>query len=492
MSAGLPRARLPLTPAEAAPAPAPWPVGVLAAACAVGLGVVLPVLLARAAGAGTVRLLFPVYALAIGAVLASRRPALYPAFCIGLFAFAPFLRRLIDYEAGWVAFNPVLLAPYVALLPTAASLARRMLLPGRQAGWAFAAISACAFYGMVLALLQGLIVQGLYEPLRWVLPVGLCAFIAEHARESEATHRAVVGALAAVVPIVALYGIAQYVSPPVWDVFWMQNLGVGTGSFGQPEAFKIRPFGTLNSPGSLGLFLAAAVVVLAGAGRFLAASAGSALLVLSVVRAGWLAAAVGLVVLLLRTSPRRKVSLACAVLALAFAASAGLGAMQLGPEVFDGVSSRLDSLSNLGADDSAGERLQTYRAFFDRLADAPLGEGFGANDSLAAAVSKQNRVTLDSGILDVFLTFGVVGGTVWFLAVGFLIRSAWREVPRSRDMLAGHLGAVAGLVSAFPLGTTAIGEVGILGWVGLGLLLAGAGRADPAAQVPAHVRSGPR
>ena len=72
----------------------------------------------------------------------------------------------------------------------------------RWAGWAFAAIAACAFYGTVLALLQGQIVQGFYEPLRWVLPVGLCAFIAEHAREADDTQRAVVGALAAVVPIV--------------------------------------------------------------------------------------------------------------------------------------------------------------------------------------------------------------------------------------------------------------------------------------------------
>ncbi len=60
----------------------------------------------------------------------------------------------------------------------------------------------------------------------------------------------------------ALYGIAQFVLLPEWDAQWMRNvIELGLDSIGQPEPFAVRVFSTMNSPGSFGIMLMAAIIV---------------------------------------------------------------------------------------------------------------------------------------------------------------------------------------------------------------------------------------
>ena len=119
-----------------------------------GLALSLPYLVIISGGAGLVRLLFPAYTLAISLALLSWQRPLVLSFVLGLFAFTPFLRRLADFHAGFEVFNPVLLAPYTALLPTLPALLRRVM--GQRGGfaWPFTMLCACIAYGAVIALVS--------------------------------------------------------------------------------------------------------------------------------------------------------------------------------------------------------------------------------------------------------------------------------------------------------------------------------------------------
>ncbi|HTL89302.1 MAG TPA: O-antigen ligase domain-containing protein, partial [Leptolyngbya sp.] len=63
--------------------------------------------------AGILRIAFPAGSLAIGAFLFFRYPMFYIGFTWWLWFLTPFVRRVVDWEVGWLDPNPVLLAPFL-------------------------------------------------------------------------------------------------------------------------------------------------------------------------------------------------------------------------------------------------------------------------------------------------------------------------------------------------------------------------------------------
>jgi hypothetical protein len=179
----------------------------------IGAALAVPYALVIVLGGSFVRSVFPAYTLAVGLLVLSWRRPLYPAFVIAVFAFSPFMRRVAEYSGGFKAFNPILLAPYTALIPSVPALLQRILGLRRNLSWPFAAVVVCALYGCIIALLQMRFVPALYEPMRWMLPISLCAFIMEETRELAAIKRGVFGALLIIVPLLSAYGVAQYLNP---------------------------------------------------------------------------------------------------------------------------------------------------------------------------------------------------------------------------------------------------------------------------------------
>lgn len=438
----------------------------------------LPFAAIEVGGGGPVRTVYPAYVLlAAGWVISHRRP-LYPAFMLAVFAFAPFLRRLADFQAGPTVLSLMLLAPWIGLVPTLPALLRQLLGRGGLQ-WPFAAITICVVYAALIAAYRLALVAAGFESLRWLLPTALCAFIMARPDEAEQVRRAVMRALCWIIPVVTVYGIYQFVIAPSWDVFWMMNIDNAT--FGRPEPFAIRVFSTLNSPGTAGVFCSYALVLLAGEGLLplVAAASGLPLLALTLVRTAWISVAVGLAVLIMRTKGTRRLLLAAGLVAIGLGAIAVLDSRTLlPPEVRNLITERLDTVSNGSSDVSAVDRLQVYSSFFDRLADNPMGEGFGANASTASAQSShQDLPSIDSGVLEAYLTFGIVFSTLYFGALAAIMIQAGRFARHWRHRCDPSYAVIWAVIANLPFGSNQIGEIGVLPWIVLGTILARSGLA---------------
>ncbi len=436
-------------------------------------GIVVPILLAFAGGA-VIRLVYPAYAFLVGFAFFNHRRNAYPGFCIALFAMTPLVRRVVDYSAGFSDFNLVLLAPYVALLPCVLPLLRQSVTRRPQA-LPFQLLLLSVVYGAFLALLQARVVPAFYESLRWILPVALTAFILENHAIVDRIRISLTGTLAILVPLISAYGVAQYFNPQPWDIIWLQNvMEAGATSFGRPEAYQIRVFATLNSPGSFAMFLATAIPLLLAEGGLIAlvGLTGLPALALSIVRGGWVACAIGVLVTFVVARGGKKLGLLAVGLGIGFLGVTLAGSVQLAPEAVSGLTERFSTFSSMGNDGSAQDRLDTYGTFFTRLGDSPLGEGFGANAGMSSASEKRDLLSLDSGILEVFITFGPIVGTLYFIGFGILIVLSYNALRESGGRLPGHFGIVCALVAVLPLGSNQIGELGIITWAALGVLLA--------------------
>src|ERR1700744_3165059 len=84
-----------------------WALGFLAA----GL-----ILASTAGGSGGGRSVFPGLAVALGIWVYVRKQQYFLDYAIWLWFLTPFLRRLLDLNAGWLDPSPILLVPYLVTL----------------------------------------------------------------------------------------------------------------------------------------------------------------------------------------------------------------------------------------------------------------------------------------------------------------------------------------------------------------------------------------
>ncbi len=427
------------------------------------------------AGGALVRTIYPAYILYVAySVMTHRRP-LYPAFMIAVFAFSPFLRRIADYQAGFTVFSLILLGPYVGLLPTVPALLRRAFGGGGPLNWPFAAILLCAVYAAFLAMFDLSFIAAAFEGMKWLLPMALAAFIMEQPQDANKVRRSVVQALCLIMPILTAYGIYQFLEAPLWDVYWMENIDNTT--FGVAEAYGIRVFSMMNSPGTVALFGSYAMIMLAGEGAVAASIAALSLplLALTLLRSAWLCLAVGLTALIVQASAGRRLVLLAGAGTIGLAAASIFASPALPPEIRNIVSDRLSTFSDLATDTSANDRMGMYEAFSDRLSANPLGEGYGANAStVSISGAGHPLVSIDSGLLETFLVYGIFGGIVYFGALTTLLFEAVRSRAYRNGNLDGSFAVLIAMVSVLPLGSSQIGEIGVLVWVALGILFSSA------------------
>ena len=89
------------------------------------------------------------------------------------------------------------------------------------------------------------------EILNWFLPLCFGWYIATRADDVHRIEAAAASTFIAGAFVAGLYGMYQFVSPPLWDINWMQRSGMTT--IGRPVPFEVRVFGTMHSPGILGV-----------------------------------------------------------------------------------------------------------------------------------------------------------------------------------------------------------------------------------------------
>ena len=417
------------------------------------------------------RLLYPTCNVALAGYLFARRSPWYTGHCLLVFCFVSLARRLIDAQAGWDPANPVLLTPYLCCAFTAISFVSYWYRPQPRYIGPVLVILCCIAYGLLLAIVHERTVAGLADLLKWSVGPLFAVHVLANREQLPQVRRILEAGLVYAGAAIAGYGIYQYISPPSWDVDWVNGvLDLGMTSVGQPEPFSLRVFSTLNSPGSLGAILSAAIIV-AGKRSLPIAIPTISLMVVALAlcqyRAIWAATVLAVLMIVVSRPSVLNPANILAVLAM----GAALSSTALIPAMREAVLQRASSLAALEGDESLEDRLTQYRGLAH---DEGLiaGVGLGRNGAVRQ-LDGLPPVVIDSGLIDIWESMGVVLGTVFLGAIGCLLARLFTDRSMQPYDIAFDRAIAVATFAQLPMGSVHIGELGFCGWLFLALGIAG-------------------
>lgn len=429
----------------------------------------LPIALSMVGGAELAKPAF-LGGVAFCALLSVRRhPSDYVAFVLELFILTPGLRHFVDWYAGYSQTNPMMLAPYMAILAAAPAAVLYLLNRRRYAGLCTVMLVIVGL-GVWMTLLTGQIQEPLLTALRWVCPILLALYIWTNAATLTEIRASVVRTARVLLPLVAAYGLVQFVSILPWDAYYMRMAPIN--SIGWPEPFQVRVFATMNHSGSLAAFLATGILLLLPSLRgleFISILLACCTLFVTTQRAALGALTLTMLVLaLVSRSQRIWASLLklCLIVAVAVA-----GALAV-PGVAAKLGSTAASVTQLGEDGSAQERLAQYALLASRIEERPFGWGLAWSGN---TIQQKGGVgaPLDSGLIDILVSFGIVGGLLFLAMLGLLLVQGWTIASQVPEPAAkAEFGIIVYGLSQLPFGVQHAGEHGMFLYLGVGLLLA--------------------
>jgi putative inorganic carbon (hco3(-)) transporter len=414
-------------------------------------------------------------------------PRLMWWYCVAILLFwvtVPEIRRVLEWHAGFRAFQVLTVVPLVGLTVFAfVTVFRRGAdFSGQVFLLAWMWIGSFTYAGVV-GWLAGTGNSSVYDLLQAVAPAFVGLWLASNNESRSRAFNIVSGALLLIATLVGIYGIIQFVVFPPWDAAWMQNTGIVTA--GLPEPFEVRVFSVLNSPEPCAAILAIAIAFnlnrLKAKGGFAIAAllVCSITLLLTLDRSAWIAmgAAMG-VYLIFSASPFRTLSTAFAhgiALVAIFSIAAPLLSAEAGQ---NSVAQRLQSFSMLSSDNSADSRLATGSELIAEATEYPLGEGLGIYGDATQLTSTSGAIRqLDNGILARLLEMGFVGfagyAATLIFALGFIV-ARWSAARNSgdrttRDIMATLL-AVQTLLLVLDFSVDShLGLTGLLFWITIGI-----------------------
>jgi hypothetical protein len=406
-----------------------------------------------------------------GAALLARSPVSYSCFCLWLWFVTPFVRRVLDYRHGWNPTNPALLAPPLVAALAIVTLARHAReLRGRLFA-PYLLILGALGYGYAVGMINAGLVPASYALLTWIAPLVFGLHMALSWRLYAELNVAIRKTFMVALPVLALYGLYQFLRLPRWDAAWMINADLK--SIGSPLPLLVRVFGTLNTPGPYAAFLCAGMLMmLTGTGfvRFPGIAVAFISMLLTRTRAVWVAFLIGLLVqqfsMPVVRLPRRVVTLVVvAVLSLPLTTI---------PAFRSTILPRLNTLTNISQDNSFIKRVQFSQENASEIVQTAEGNGLGTTGGAIKLGTSANSVrSLDNGFLELFYLFGWPGGTMFLLGIATLLIQSFRFAEARRDPFASATRATAiALVSILPIGDVFTGPTGTLLWTMLGLGIA--------------------
>lgn len=417
------------------------------------------------------RLAYPAANLLLAIHLFARRSPWYAGQCVLLFCFVSLVRRLIDAQAGWDPSSPVLLTPYLCCSPAVVGFIRYWLRPQPRYIGIFLLLLGCIAYGVALAMLNDRLLASLVDALKWGVGPIFAVYALSECERRPALRRTVEGCLIWAGALMGLYGVVQFVAPPVWDAIWMRGAAeLGLDSIGQPSPFAVRVFSTMNSPGSFGTFMTAGIVLALKRGvRVTAATVPpmSIGLALCQYRSIWAATAVAVLMVAL---PKRARVEASNITVLAVMLAIALGSMMAVEPIREAVVHRASTLDALRSDASLRSRLDQY-AQLARNDSLLLGEGLALNGA-SRRLDKGRIEAIDGAPIEIWRGMGVLIGTTFLLAllapVGALLSA---PADADRQIYFDRAIVVSTLIQ-LPIGSVHAGELGFCAWTFMGLGLA--------------------
>jgi len=357
--------------------------------------------------------------------------------CVVLFvwAFAPGLRRIVDWRTSFSSISLISVLPLVALAPAA-----YLLLLGNGSGryldrrliYAAWLWLGGFLYAYAVGLAAGNYVSATYAFVGFTIPLAFALWLAASDEPASLVYRRIAATMLGLATALAAYAFYQFAAPPPWDLAWMQRTKLV--SIGIPAPFLFRPFSTLNAPGPFADFLIVAILLnlprLRGANalRFAQLALCLGALGITLVRADWLALLVGTAAYVVLSPGKARNLTVVAVLAIVaglFIANAPalLGSSRAGLDL----QRRLDTLSDLQSDTSYRERQRYFGDALTTAVDQPTGEGLGVIGTAAKLGNAGSTVDFDNGFIARFTEMGYFGTACYLATLVTTLTLAFRR-----------------------------------------------------------------
>ncbi|MFN8096782.1 MAG: O-antigen ligase family protein [Dermatophilaceae bacterium] len=437
-----------------------------------GLGWVMLACVATVVGGAKVMMLaFPVVSVILAvALLVLRRWNSYLVFTLIMWFTSNEVRRIVDWKTTYHAQSPVILtASLVSLVALPwALLARRRVR--KETANLFTVALAVMTYAALVGIARNGPVQAAVDVFYLIGPLVTGLFVLKVIPDDVQLRRiirnvAVWGALG-----LGGYGLIQFLILPAWDKAWL--VGSAVSNLGNPSPGDFRTFSTLSTTGPLGQVLAALLLILVAERRiprqFIAGAIGIVCLGTTLVRAGWIGLALGMIMLFVLG--RTKILRMVAILGILLA-----GLIVLGGPIIERIGERASKTTSQTTEDtSLQKRIQFQTRIAPDVLSDPIGLGFGATgratDLSSSDFTDPKYHNFDSGLFESWARYGVVGGT---LLIGALANATAKAVRRARrtDLTDTCIAAAAlGLTVGIVFTDTTRAVYGILLWLCLATL----------------------
>lgn len=415
-------------------------------------------------------LVVPLLSIAVAGFLYFRCPSLYLGFVWWLWFLTPLIRRMIDFRSGYTEPSPILLSPLLASAFTSITFFRSASRSQRYGVLPFVFAIASVGYGFCIGMVQNGSFQSVaLKGLEFIIPLLLGFHIYINWQHypfiRQNTQRCFYwGAL-----VMGLYGLLQFILAPGWDQAWLinvtsKNVAEVGSSFGIPKPLGIRVWSTSNSPLDFSMLMSAALLVSLTSKESLRIpvfGVGFLAFMLAQARTAWL----GFFTALLITIVSLKSSLQIRLFILLFAISLSIVPLLTIEPFASVISSRLNTLANIGSDASGSTRLGTYQMLIVPALTSFIGYGVGNVPNFGPI--------LDSSILWVLFSLGLFGSICYFGGWLVLLSKTIGCEHIKHDSFAVAARAIA--ISAIPtmiLGPVVWSTSGVTIWSFLGIAAA--------------------
>jgi O-antigen ligase/polysaccharide polymerase Wzy-like membrane protein len=405
--------------------------------------------------------------------------AIYATLAWWFWFVAPGLRRVVDYQAGaWNPENLISLAPLLVTAVAALTVLRRLPELQRRRLWPFAAAALCITYGFFVGLLRNGPLAAIHALLSWLVPLLFGLAIALEWRRYPELSRRISRAFVWSGILLSLYAVFQFLNPPAWDRFWVDNAGMASVGFAFP--YRLRVFSLMNGPLLFGVMLLAALFLAfasKGGWRIVALVAATVALLLTLVRSVWLVVLLGGVVYLYALplrSARRAAVVAVAAISLLWTLVALLPA-DLAAPVVTMVEDRAMTLGSLNQDLSYSQRAGFMDQITGAVLESPVGHGLGSTgvSSTLGEPADAGIKDFDNGVFAVLYSLGWFAGAALLALGGYIVILCLPRRESRSDTVAKAARAIVVAMLALNLGNNTFdGLAGMVFWGFAGLLVA--------------------
>ncbi len=218
----------------------------------------------------------------------------YMRFLLASWFIIPLLRRVIDFASTYADPSPVLLTAYFATLAGPLLSARKMVSAPLSRTGPFVLATAVIVLGACCGVFTNRLPAVMMGGLNWWSPIAIGWLICVEHESAGEYWQGIRSSLPLLTAATAIYSLLQFVLVFPWDVAWVVNLD--SPSMRDTDPFSIRAFGNLNSPGTCAFALAFGCLFgfeMKPLWRVLLLIVGSAALIATQVRAGWMVLALG-------------------------------------------------------------------------------------------------------------------------------------------------------------------------------------------------------